>query len=181
MSRRLAALTAALSIAHFAVALALVAGFSAEIPVANLGARVFAQPARSVLALLPGVPPFVQWLVFAANSLLWGFCIALLLVRWVSNRAAFVGVTFLLSGVLTLVGMRIIFTDAEWLGLAMAPLWAATIFSGAYFFPGAMGEVGTPVTHLLGIVLNALFLTTILLTSIRITKRMRASGRSNGT
>jgi len=175
--RRLALLTAALMAAHLVTTTALILGGSVfQNTLASWSGAVLSQPARSILQV-SGMEarPLVQWLLFLANSLLWGFCLAFVVERWLSKRAALVALVLVLSSVVTLVGMGVVFTGAEWLGLAMAPIWASTIFAGAYFFPDVMGEVGTPAAHGLGIILNAVFLTMLLFIALRLVKRLRRS------
>jgi hypothetical protein len=81
---------------------------------------------------------------------------------------------FLLALAFSVAGMLLTATNAEWLGLAMAPIWVATMLTTAY--ADVSGEVATPVLFLTGIVLNAAFLTAIVFIAIRITNRLRTNG-----
>ena len=178
LSRRLLGVTAAVALVHFAISLALVAASLAfQTTLVKWACTVLTQPASGLVQLVPGeLSPSLRWAAFGANSLLWGFCIALIGGRWISKRAAVATVVFLVALVLTVAGMLLTSTDAEWLGLAVAPIWAATLLTNAYVFPDIIGEVATPIVFLIGIVLNAAFLTALVFIAVRITGRLRRRG-----
>jgi hypothetical protein len=67
-------------------------------------------------------------------------------------------------------------TAAEWLGLAVAPIWAATVITSAYVYPDLIGDVATPTIFGVGIVLNAGFLTAVAFIAIRFASRPRRRG-----
>jgi hypothetical protein len=81
---------------------------------------------------------------------------------------------FLLALAFSVAGMLMTATNAEWLGLAMAPIWVATMLTTAY--ADISGEVATPVIFLTGIILNAVFLTAVVFIAIRIANRLRRGG-----
>ena len=157
---------------HFVIAVA--AGAASRVfqsALANWACVVLTQPANALMQLLHGFSPAVQWVAFAANSVLWGFCLALIGRRWISKRAVVWAAAFLSALALTVAGMLTTNTDAEWLGLVVAPIWAATVITSAYVFPGLSGDVATPMVFGVGIVLNAGFLTAMAFIAIRIASR----------
>jgi hypothetical protein len=176
LGRRLLAIAAAMSVVHFVLGLTLsAAALTFEAAPVRWACIVLIQPASALVQLLPGeLPASLRWAAFGANSLLWGFCIALIGRKWVSRRVAVATAVFLLALAFSVAGMLLTATNAEWLGLAMAPIWAATMLTTAY--ADVSGEVATPVIFLTGIVLNAAFLTAIVFNAIRITNRLRTNG-----
>lgn len=175
--RRLLGIGAALAILHFVTSV--VAGAASRVfqtAFADWACVVLTQPANALMQLLPGLSPTVQWLAFGANSVLWGFCLALIGRRWVSKRAVVWAAVFLSALALTVAGMLTTNTDAEWLGLMVAPIWAATVITSAYVFPDLIGDVATPMVFGVGIVLNAGFLTAMAFVVIRIASRPRRGG-----
>jgi hypothetical protein len=176
LDRRLFGIAAAMSVVHFVLALVLsAAAFAFEAAPVRWACIVLIQPASVLVQLAPGeLPASLRWAAFGANSLLWGFCIALIGRKWLSKRAAVAAVVFLLALAFSIAGMLMTATNAEWLGLAAAPIWAATMLTSAYL--DISGEVATPVIFLTGIVLNAAFLTAIVLVAIRMANRLRSRG-----
>jgi hypothetical protein len=175
--RRLLGIGAALAILHFVTSV--VAGAASRVfqtTFADWACVVLTQPANALVQLQPGLSPTVQWVAFGANSVLWGFCLALIGRKWVSKRAVVAAKVFLAALVLTVAGALTTNTDAEWLGLAVAPIWAATVITSAYVFPDLIGDVATPMIFWVGIVLNAGFLTAIVFIAIRIASRPRRRG-----
>ena len=81
------------------------------------------------------------------------------------KKAAVILGAFLLGGAITFVGIRLVFSELEWLGILLAPVWALTVFGGTFLLPEsvtvAYDPIGHPVLHLVGIVLNAVFLSAI--------------------
>ena len=178
LDRRLRGIAAAVAVVHFVISLALVAASLAfQTDLIRWACMVLTQPSYALVQLVPGeLSSSFRWAAFGANSLLWGFCIALIGRKWISKRAAVATAVFLLTLVLSIAGMLLTATDAEWLGLIVAPIWAATLLTNAYVFPDIIGEVATPIVFLIGIVLNAGFLTTLVFIAIRITNRLRRRG-----
>jgi hypothetical protein len=176
MDRRLLGAAVAMSVVHFVLALVLsAAALAFEAAPVRWACLVLIQPASALVQLVPGeLPAFARWAAFGANSLLWGFCIALIGRRWLSQRAAVATAVFLGALAFSVAGMLMTATNAEWLGLAMAPIWAVTLLTTAY--ADISGGVATPVIFLTGIVLNAAFLTAIVLVALRMTKRLRSNG-----
>ena len=176
LDRRLLAGAGAMSVVHFVLALVLsAAAYAFDATPVRRACLVLIQPASALVQLVPAeLPASVRWAAFGANSLLWGFCIALIGRKWLSKRAAVAAVVFLLALAFSIAGMLMTATNAEWLGLAMAPIWAATMLTTAY--ADISGEVATPVIFLTGIILNPAFLTAVVFIAIRITNRLRRRG-----
>src|SRR5262250_543830 len=88
--RRLVGAAAAMSVVHFVLALVLsAAALAFEAAPVRWACLVLIQPASALVQLVPGeLPASVRWATFGANSLLWGFCIALIGRKWLSRRAA---------------------------------------------------------------------------------------------
>lgn len=175
--RRLLGIGAALAILHFVIAV--IAGAASRVfqtAFADWACVVLTQPANALMQLLPGLAPSVQWVAFGANSALWGFCLALIGRKWVSKRAVVWASVFLSALALTVAGALTTNTDAEWLGLAVAPIWAGTLVTSAYVFPDLIGDIATPMIFLAGILLNAGFLAAVIFIAIRIASRLRRRG-----
>ena len=85
---------------------------------------------------------------------------------WTRKRIAAALGSLLLGLGLTLLGTRLVWSDFSWLGVVLAPIWAATLFGGAYLFPKPMGEFGHPIDWVIGITLNAAFLGAILVAAV---------------
>jgi len=126
LGRRLLAIAAAMSVVHFVLGLTLsAAALTFEAAPVRWACIVLIQPASALVQLLPGeLPASLRWAAFGANSLLWGFCIALIGRKWVSRRVAVATAVFLLALAFSVAGMLLTATNAEWLGLAMAPIWS---------------------------------------------------------
>ena len=170
--RRLLGITVALAILHFVIAV--VAGAASRVfqtTFTDWACVVLTQPANALVQLLPRLSPTVQWVAFGANSVLWGFCLALAGRKWVSKRAVVGAAVFLFALALTVAGVLTTNTGAEWLGLAVAPIWAATLITSANVFPDLVGDVATPMIFGVGIVLNAGFLSAMVFIAIRIARR----------
>jgi hypothetical protein len=167
-------MTVAVAILHFAMAvMAGAASYAFQTTFADWTCVVLAAPANLLVQRFPGLSPTVQWLAFGANSLLWGFCIALVGRKWVSRRIV-VGAAVLLSALaVTVAGVLATNTDVEWLGLTVAPIWAATLVTSAYVFPDLTGDIATPAVFCIGIILNAGFLMAMLNIAVRIANRLR--------
>jgi hypothetical protein len=165
-----------MSVVHFVLALTLsAAALTFEAAPVRWPCIVLIQPASALVQLAPGeLPASIRWAAFGANSLVWGFCIALIGRKWLSKRAAVATAVFLLALAFSVAGMLMTATNAEWLGLAMAPIWAVTLLTSAY--ADISGEVATPVIFLTGIVLNAAFLTAIVFIAVRTARRLRSKG-----
>ena len=92
---------------------------------------------------------------------------------WTLKRIAVVVGSLLLGVALTMVGIRLVWSDFEWLGMLLTPVWAATMFGGAYLFPKPMGELGHPIAWVIGIALNGVFLAAISIAVIAGVRRAR--------
>ena len=88
---------------------------------------------------------------------------------WTLKRVTVVLASLLAGLALTLLGIRLVWSDFEWLGVILAPLWAATLFGLGYLFPGPMGELGHPLAWVIGIALNAVFLGLVLIAGLVVT------------
>jgi len=100
---------------------------------------------------------------------------------WILKRIAVVVGSLLLGLGLTMVGIRLVWSDFEWLGIPLTPVWAATMFGGAYLFPEPMGELGHPIAWVIGIALNSVFLAAISIAVLAAVRRARRQKHRNGT
>ena len=87
-----------------------------------------------------------------------------------TRRGVIIALASLLVGLaLTFLGIRLVWSEFELVGMILAPIWAATLFAGAYLFPAPMGELGHPIAWVLGIALNAGFLGVVLIAGLAVT------------
>ena len=96
---------------------------------------------------------------------------------WTPKRIAVVVGSLLLGLALTMAGIRLVWSDFEWLGISLSAVWAATMFGGAYLFPEPMGELGHPIAWVVGIALNSLFLAAVLVAVLTAVRRARRPNR----
>jgi len=174
IDRRLLGIAFAVAVFHFVMTVAAgAASYAFQSTLADWTCAVLAAPGNLLVPLVPGLSPTVQWVAFGANSLLWGLCLAVLGRRWVSRRAVVCAAVFLSALVVTVAGVLTTSTGAEWIGLAVAPVWAATLITSAYVFPDLIGDVATPAIFCVGILLNVGFLMALANLAVRIASRLR--------
>jgi hypothetical protein len=99
---------------------------------------------------------------------------------WTLKRLAIVAGALCLGVGLTFLGIRLVWSDDyQLLGVLLTPVWADTLFGGAYLFPKAMGELGHPLAWVIGITLNAVFLAAITAGVVVLVQRARAHKHPN--
>jgi hypothetical protein len=93
---------------------------------------------------------------------------------WTLKRMAIVAGALILGVGLTIIGIRLIWSDDyQLLGGLLTPVWAGTMVGGAYLFPNAMGELGHPVGWVIAITLNAVFWAAVSAGVVVLIKRAR--------
>lgn len=100
---------------------------------------------------------------------------------WPLKRVAVVIGSFVFGLALTMVGINLVWSDFQWLGTLLVPVWAATLFGGAYLFPKPMGELGHPIAWVIGITLNGVFLGAIAVAVLVAIQRARKRTNKDGT
>ena len=99
---------------------------------------------------------------------------------WTLRRLAIVVGALSLGVGITILGINLVWSDDyQLLGTLLTPVWAGTLFGGAYLFPKAMGELGHPVAWVIGITLNAIFLVAVATGVVVLAKLARKYKRSN--
>ena len=88
---------------------------------------------------------------------------------WTRRRVIIALASLLVGLALTLLGIRLVWSDFGLVGMILAPVWAATLVAGAYLFPEPMGELGHPIAWVIGVALNAAFLGIVLIAGLVVT------------